>query len=189
MSLQVKIKTEEQENSFLVFECTGNYSGSNPGGFGPPNYRKEKITKSVLLIQGPSDKESYPWSIDVTGDLPNSENIGYEVLPSQIGQTNSELESGLYKIKLTHTIEKTTGGTTDKTGYTSEVFVNNISCCIDEKSTRLNGQAFNDEQQTKIIELSNLLESAKLAACNGLFEYANTTIDYLKSQCKCNGCK
>lgn len=188
MGLQVNISAEEGENSLIVYECTGNYSASNPGGFGPLTYRKNQISESFIEIQGPSDTESYPHKIDVTGDLPNNDNTGFEIMPSQVGQGN-EMESGLYKVKLTHILNKTTGGTESKTAYLSIVLIDNVACCIDKQSPKLKGDILTDPVSKKVAELQVLLSAAKMSIKNELYEDANKTIEYLKSQCKCNGCK
>jgi hypothetical protein len=187
-SLNIQIKTEEELSSFLVYECTGKYSSENTGGFGGSNHRANQITKSTLYIKGPND-DDYKHVIDVTGTLPNNNNIAYQVLPTQIGQQD-ELESGQYKFKLEHVIKTTDGPEVTETGYGVDVFIKNIVCCIDKLGPIDAGKdAFKDLKQKKILELNNLIESVNYQIEKGLYDAANKTIDYLKSQCKCNGCK
>lgn len=178
MGLILKISVEEQENSFYVYECTKNY--------GPTTLKSSDIINSFLFVQTPEDTSEYPWKIDVFGSLPNTDNIAYEVLPSQIG-LNNELSSGLYKIKLVHQFSGKNGGTVTKTAFTTEVFYNNIACCIDKKIPNVD-QNVNSEENKMIIDLSNMLVGVKEQARQGFFEKANKTIEYMKLQCKCSGC-
>lgn len=187
MSLIIKIDTCEESNSFLVFDKTGNYNGDNKGGYGSPNYSADKIIESYIEVQGPSDTEIFPYKIAVTGSLPNKECLGYEILPIQIGQTNAELESGKYKVKLTHVFQLKSGGTKTLTGSTVNVFINNISCCIN-KLPKLNKDMWKDPKQKAIAELNLLFEGVVYDKDCGLYDQANTTIEYLKGQCKCTGC-
>ncbi len=187
-NVQIEIKVEEQEFSLYLSDVTGNYTGNNTGGYGTPNYRTTQIAESYIEVQGPSDKEAYPHKIDVTGVLPNADCTPYEILPSQIGQGDA-IESGTYKFKLTHIFNKTTGGTDTKVGYYTMVAVNNISCCIDSKAPKASVLDPKDPRRMKYNELNNLLEAALYACSKGFYDEANKTIEYLKSQCICNGCK
>lgn len=186
MGLNVKISAQEQENSFYVYDCTGNYSSENKGGYGVQNPKMQDVIESFLYIQGPSDKEEYPWKIDVTGSLPNDDGIAYEVVPVEIGQT--ELESGKYKMKLVHFIKDRFGVIKDRTGYGVEVFINNIACCVDSKMPGVDQNAATDPNQKLVIELNAMLVGVKAQISEGLYDKANQTIDYMKQQCKCSGC-
>jgi hypothetical protein len=126
--------------------------------------------------------------IDITGALPNKGDIGYEVLPAHIGQSNAELESGKYKIKTSYDVQTKTGGIINVEGFTTEVFVNNITCCIDKHSNEVNENLYKDPKQKKITELSLLLVGVNKQIENGLYDKANETIDYMKLQCKCSEC-
>lgn len=184
--LQIKMSFEEEDASFIVYECTGQYSADNKTGYSGPNLKKENIIQSTLEIQGPSD-EGYDHVINVTGALPaSSEDIGLEITPSMIGQTDY-IESGRYKFKLSHIFETRTGATVTKTGYGIAVFKNNIKCCVG-KLKYDPSKPFHDLKQQKIVELKTLYFGVEEQICQGHYDTANTTIDYLKAQCKCNGC-
>jgi len=189
MGLEIKISATEKEDYFLVFDCTGSYSGENKGGYGGANPHMSAVITSTLFVQGPSDTEEYPHRIDVTGALPNKEGIGFQVLPVLIGQTNSELESGKYKLKLVHDVQSSSSAAMmEKTGTTTEVFVNNITCCIDKHSNEINENLHKDPRQKKVIELNLLLEGVNKQIDAGFYDKANETIDYMKLQCKCSSC-
>ena len=188
MGLEIKISAQEKEDSFLVFDCTGSYSSDNKGGYGGANLNISDVIKATLYIQGPSDTESYPHVLDITGALPNKEGIGYEVLPAHIGQTGPKIESGKYKIKTSYDIQTKTAGMINKEGLTTEVFVNDITCCIDSHSNEINENLYKDPKQKKITELSLLLTGVMKQIENGFYDKANETIDYMKLQCKCSEC-
>lgn len=187
MGLQVNIKAEEKENAFVVFDCTGRYSGDNKGGFGGANPHINSVVESVLFVQGPSDTEEYPHRIDAIGALPNKEGIGFEILPVMIGQTDG-IESGQYKLKQEYKIELANGVIITKTGYFTDVFIKNIACCVDKKVDTLGENILNDPKQKIIAEMGLLLKGVERQIANGYYDRANQTIDYMKLQCKCSGC-
>lgn len=188
MSLEVKISLDEKTNSFVIFNCTGNYSGDNKGGYGPPNYKASDIQESYLEIQPPSATTEYPYKIDTTGDLPNSEGLGFEVQPSEVGQNNDEMESGLWKFKYTEVFTLKSGGTKTKVAYLSEVLTKSLECCISKHTGKLDKNAFKDPRQRTAIELSTLFQDVIYQIKAGRFDHANSTIEYLKSKCQCQGC-
>lgn len=180
--------TEESPSSFIVYDCTGKYSGQNPGGYGGPNFKISDIESYTLYVQGPSDTQTYPHSIDVTSSLPNESELGLEVLPSQVGLTGNEMESGLYKFKLETTFNLKNGGTKTVSSYYSCIILRSLECCIEKLNPSIGKDAFKDTRQKKAIELNALLFNVKIQIDQGMLEQANTTIEYMKSQCKCPGC-
>lgn len=186
MSLQIKISAEETEISILVYDCTGHFSGENKDGYSGQNPQMSDIISSTLFIQGPSDTEEYPHEVDVSGGIPNREDIPFEVFPSMIGQT--EIESGQYKFKLVHEVNVKNAGVTNVTGYFTDVFIKNISCCISKYGPSLDSSTPNNPKQKLINELSLLLRGVKEQIQAGFYDKANTTIDYMKLQCKCSNC-
>jgi hypothetical protein len=188
MGLEIKIDAQEKKDYFLVFDCTGSYSSENKGGYGGANQKITDVLKATLFVQGPSDTEEYPHEIDITGALPNKEDIGFQVLPILIGQTNNEIESGKYKLRVVYEVRTNIGNTQLYYGATVVVFVNNITCCIDKHGNDINENLFSDPKQKKIAELNLLLKGVNKQIDNGLYDKANETIDYMKLQCKCSEC-
>lgn len=186
MSLEINISAEEQEDSILVFDCTGSFSGDNKGGYSGSNPQISDIILSTLFIQTPNDTKEYPWEIDVTGGLPNKTEIGFEVFPNMMGQT--EVDSGQYRFKLVHDIQLKNGTVIKEIGYFTDVFIKNISCCIDKNSPNVDQNISTDPRQKLTIELNLLLGGVIAMIDRGFYEKANTTIDYLKLQCKCSSC-
>lgn len=183
--LNTKITVDEQESSFLVFDCTGNFAGDNTGGYGGPNPRKDQVTKNILEVTKPGSK--IPIELDVTDYLPNKDNIAMEVFPAMIGQTGSAMDSGKYNFKYITTTTTSKGSKTVES-YEVAVFVNSVKCCVDKLSPLIDGNASKDLRQQKILELSNLLEGIEKNIENGNYDKADSTIEYVKSQCKCQDC-
>lgn len=180
-----KISAKEFNGTILVYETTGRYDASkNPGGFGGSNPATSKIVKSTLFAMGPKDS-TYREAIDVTGDLPNVENIPREVLPEYFNQT--ELISGKYSFKIVHTVTLANSVAQDFEGDTIEVFTDNIKCCI-QKLGYPTGKLDSVEERKKT-ELNLLLDGVADMVCKGYYNEAAETIEYLNGQCKCSGCR
>jgi hypothetical protein len=189
MSLNLKIDASEETNSFIVYDCTGNNKYDNPGGWGPPNPEIKNITSSVLYITPPDHAAGVaPYSIDVTGNFPNTENNGIEVLPYQIGQVNNQLVSGKYIIRLEVKGTGKNGVEYTSTAIASKIFIKNVACCIDKLKKTINRDAFKDKKQQVAIDLNLLLMSAQWSIDCDLQEQAAEIIDLLKSQCTCIDC-
>lgn len=186
--IHIQLNTEELENSFLLFDCTGKYSADNRDGYGTPNYRIEDISAYTVDIEPPSATAPYPFTIDVLDSIPNDDNTGLEIQPGQVGQTGDNIESGLWKFRANVTFNIRNNGQKTVTSYHSNVFIKNIECCVDSKSQTLTGNIFNDFRQKKIGELELLLLGVRRAIKCGLYDKANKTIEYMKAQCKCQGC-
>lgn len=188
MALNLKITATEQKNSFIVYDCTGNYNGENKGGWGIPNQRIEDVEDAYLEIYPPNHPEgAEPIKIVTYPDFPNTEVLGFEILPYMVGMT-SEIKSGEYKIRLVVSGTDKKGVAFKKSTILSVVFTRSVECCVDHLLKRVGPDAFKSEAQKKIIELSNLLESVKYNVDCGLNTKANDIIQYLAAQCECCGC-
>lgn len=188
MSLSLNISASEEKNSLIIYDCTGNYSVDNKTGYGVPNLKIEDVMDAFFEIKGPNWQPGQdPIKITVYPDLPNKEGLGYEVLPSALGNP-TEIESGKYEIKYTVIFKDKKGTQITKTAFYTIVCIKSVTCCIDKRMKEVNRFGANDPKQQKIIELSNLLESVCYQIECGNFGTANQDIEYLKSQCKCCGC-
>lgn len=185
--LQLKISAIEQKDSFVVYDCTGNYKYDNLGGWGNPNARIKLITKAILYVTTPKTPiGSEPAEIDVTDDFPNENFLGLEILPYQVGL--QKIVSGKYKIKLEVTGVDSKGVTYVKHSTAIVVFSKDVKCCVDKLERIVNENAFKDEKQKKVIELNNLIESLDYNIDKELFDQAVSIIDYVSEQCICPGC-
>lgn len=185
MGLRLSISALEQKNSFIVTDCTGEYSHDNPGGFGQPNnIDVDSIETSTLEIKTPKGElvtlELNP------GDFPNEEGIGYEILPKMLSM--QEIESGEYNIKLliTGTDKKGVGFT--KTAVHKSFFTKSVTCCVDKLISPHIGTE-NKEKQKEMQELNNLINSMNASIECENFNDAVKIIDSLKEKCSCCNCK
>lgn len=189
MGLQLKISASEQKNSFIVYDCTKNYKFDNLGGWGTINPEIKNITSAIIYVTPPNlPKGSDPYAVDVTGNFPNENGLGMEILPNQVGQVNNRLESGPYKIKLEVIGTDRKGLKFKKDATLLEIFINDVTCCVDGLQKFVNRDAHKDKKQQAAIELNNLLESANHAISCDLVEQATEIIEILKSQCVCIDC-
>jgi hypothetical protein len=189
MGLKLSISAEEEKNSFIVYDCTGRYSYDNKGGWGAPNAEIKKITSAVIYVTPPNLSPSVlPYSIDVTGNFPNTEGNGMEILPYQVGQANNKLISGKYLIKLEVKGTDVKGVEYTTSAILSEIFIKSVSCCIDKLQKTVNRDAYKDKKQMGAIDLNLLLMSAEWAIGCKLQEQAVETIEFLNSQCTCVDC-
>jgi hypothetical protein len=193
MSLILKISTSELKNSFVVYDCTGNYSSDNQGGYGVYNPKIKDVEDAFLEIYTPAipySATAAPYKIKVYSDMPNDKEFGFEIFPEMIGQhaANSGIESGKYTIRYTVSGKDKNGVSYTKSVMMSFVFIKNVSCCIDKLGKKVGKDAFKDDKQKKIIELENLLQSAQYHIDCDLLDSANDIIEYLKGQCKCCCC-
>jgi len=188
MSLKLAISIEELQNSFVIKDCTGKFSFENKTGYGVPNYKYEDINDAFIEIYSPSCN-GVAIKINTLPDFPNKDEFDYEILPYMVGSKHNEIESGLWKVRQTVIFNKKDGSLDKQTTLGIIVMKNSIECCIDKlTANKLTHDVFKDDKQKLIIELSNLLEDVKLQIERGLNDLANTTIEYLKSHCKCCGC-
>jgi hypothetical protein len=188
VSLRPKISAEERENTFVIYDCTGEFSGDNKGGYGGPNPLMSSVTAAKLEIEPPLSKTAYPVTLNMFGILPNKDGIGVEIYPSQLNLSVNYIPSGKYKFRYTITVTGKGGVPQTITCYLVEVFVNAVTCCIDALQPKLTENPFKDPRQVKIVELSNLLENANWLIDSGKYDKAESVIEYLNTQCQCQNC-
>lgn len=184
MSLVLKLKVDEQKDSFIVSNCTGEYTSSNTTGFGGLNPRIDDITESYLEVITPySTKGEQPIKVDLYPDFPNHKDIGYIIMPYQVNNNDGFMPSGLWKVKwVVKGIVK--GNEFEATTTVVAVFRNNIYCCVDKHTVKLDKNIATDDAQKKIVEMKNIMQATDYCIENGLFETANKNIDYLKLNCE-----
>lgn len=186
MSLNLKISVTEENNSFVVYDCTGLFSASNnPGGWGSQTFKLSDLTAATLEITPPNALA--PISINVYPDFPNGNSkIGYEILPYVVNM--KEIESGLWNIKLTVSGTTSLGVQFTRVAFCSEIFMESVFCCVDKWQKDLTTECFRSERQKQIILMNNLVESVKYNCECGLNNKASTIIEFLKGNCICVGC-
>ena len=187
MGLHLKIDAEEQKNSFILEDCTGRYRFDNLTGWGSPNPEPKKITSSTLFITPPG-RTSGPLSVDLTGNFPNEDFLGYEILPYMTGSTNNKLISGKYILRLEIVGIDRKGNEYSTSAQVDKVFINDVTCCLDLLQKKINKDALKDRKQQLILGLMNLLESANYSIKHELTDQASEIVELLKSQCQCTDC-
>lgn len=189
MGLKLSISASEEKNSFIIYDCTGNYKFDNQWGWGPPNPEIRKIISSKIFVTPPNLSPGVlPYEIDVTGGFPNTTDNGMEILPYQVGQANNQLQSGKYIIQLEVKGLNAKGVEYTATAILSKIFIRNVACCIDSLQKTVNRDAWKDMKQKGAIDLNLMLISAQWAIDCNLQGQAVEIIDFLNSQCTCIDC-
>lgn len=189
MGLSLKIDVIEEKGSCTVLDCTGLFSYDNKGGYGVQNPRVEDVSSSFLEVFPPSlPKGSEPYKIDVLAYLPTISDVGFEVIPLKVGQVNGEMESGKWKFNLVIAGRDKKGKAFNYTASVVKIFTKSVECCVDKLSPHINSNILKDEKQKQATILNNLLEGVFRQIGCGLYDKADETIKYIKSQCQCCGC-
>lgn len=174
---QIKIKVESASNSFKLFDVTGSFSSLNPNGWGLPNDVIASAQGAVLRITFPNTTAPKP-DISVFPDLPNVTNVGFEVVPTDLG-----LESfppGIYKFEYRVVFA-------DKTlSQVSYVFhYEPLECCISKKKIKLSLTDASSDESRNVQEMEMLLENAIWAACSGDMDSAIEITELIWTRCGC----
>ncbi len=179
MGLVTSISTSEQPKSFIIDDCTGEYKSTNPTGWGGLNPRIEDVTESYFEIITPKNEK---YTVDVYLNFPNQEGFGYEIMPYMIKNAQGVIESGLYKIKwIVKGIAR--GQEFEVTANHVAVFKNDIFCCVDKHTIKLDKNIATSPEQKTIVEMKNIMQATNYAIEEGMFETANKNIEYLKLNC------
>ena len=182
MSVKLKIRVEENSDSIYLFDVTGKYSDKcNKTGWGNPNVLVATATSAELQIYPP--KSTAPIIINVMPDFPVDNNIGYELLPVDLGMT--KFESGLWRFDYFVRIF-TSAGETFLAVSCTKLFTKDIKCCTDKGTMEVTIENFESKEVLKSNGLQSLFTQAVRAACLGKVKEAQKIIDYLYSKCKCN---
>lgn len=180
MSVELKIKVEENCGAIYFFDATCAYSKCNKTGWGRPNKGIEGAYDAKLFVYPP--KTDTPIEIALSADFPSLTVLGYEILPEDLGL--EKITSGIwrfdYQIRDCESVLMYTS--------LSKLLYDEVACCVYKSMSTLEICDFDSEK----IKDSNLaymkLEAAKDAACNGLVKEAQKIIDHLHVKCNC-GCK
>jgi hypothetical protein len=128
-------------------------------------------------------------NLQLVGNFPNLKHYGYEILPNMVGSVqNNKIISGLWTFQWI-----VNGITLQNTAFQSQrmlidVFMNDVTCCVDKQTDKLNKHSFEDNKSRAIIELGVLLESACKSKKCGKYNEADETIRFLNGQCVCVTC-
>jgi hypothetical protein len=174
---QIKIKVESASNSFKLFDVTGSYSSLNPNGWGLPNDVIASAQGAVIRVTLPNSLTAQP-DVSVFPDLPNVTNVGFEILPADLGL--EDFPPGIYKFEYRVRFA-------DKTLSQSAYFFHYepLECCISKKKGKLSLTDASSDESRNVQEMEMLLENAIWAACSGDIDSAKEITELIWTRCGC----
>ena len=177
MALVLVGAVKEQTETILFQDATGIYDATdNPTGYGAPNGTIAGATAATILVTMPDDTTV---TLNVYSSFPVNDKSWYEITLTDLGI--EFIESGYWTFLYT----VTTGGT----AYTATVtclFVKNTECCVNQRMLKVTPDNASNPFSLETILLGNMITAALSANCQGLTDYAENTIEYVKT--KCEGC-
>jgi hypothetical protein len=174
--LGISIKAEK--DFFYIFDSTGVYNLSeNEFGWGLPNNLIANVTAAIVRVFLP-ESETYT-DVSVFRSLPNTNNIGFEIAPSDLGL--DKLVPGVYKFQYIVTMSDATILIRTKRFFHYQP----LECCISKKKLKTDLMDATSDLSQKVLELEVLLENAIWASCEGDMTKAQEISNYIWSQCGC----
>jgi len=181
MAFQNSLCVESSKDSIFLFDNTGIFDpDNNPEGFGAPNPEVADFDQAVVEITPPGVDE--PFIIDVFPVLPNINDVGFEVLPEDVGLET--IISGKWILKYILT-DVDTDPDTIVSVENCEIFFDEVACCVHKLAAQVDPDDVKSEASQRGLDLELLLRNARRAACCGQLNDAVRIIKYLDSQCKC----
>ena len=181
MALQNGLCVESSKDSIFLFDNTGVFDvDNNPEGYGAPNALVTDFDQAVVEIT-PPDVET-PIIIDVFPVLPNINDVGFEVLPVDVGLETIVSGKWLFKYIIT---DVDTDPDTIVSIENCEILFDEVKCCVRKFAAQLDTDDFKSEATQRALDFELLLENAQWAACCGQLIQAERIVKYLDSQCKC----
>ncbi len=186
MALILKASIEERVGSFVIRNCTGQWTSDYPWGMGLPTCLPQWVTNVTAYITPPGSPMSIlrilgtDWAVD---------GAEFQIMPWDLGG-KEKIDSGLWTVEVVMEGQDNHGKnfiyrTTDKAVFTKEV-----ECCVSRMvSNTLNTppeNVFSDAKSKLTAELSVLLARVLDNKCENL-ESSNRIITYIKLHCRC-GC-
>ncbi len=182
MALDVSIKTLETLPSDInlgaitVFDNTGVYSTSNPGGWTAPNPVTGDVTKTEIVFTDPDGTETTIEDTELV--LPNTTSIGFMVTADMLGLT--EITSGVWELEIRYTIA---GIVYCKRAFFLMYQV--VNCCLEKRVVDYVVSDPTDSANMKTMDLTRLLCVAVKNAQLGQEETARSIMSYLRRNCEC----
>ncbi len=173
----VKFNVEAGKDFFYVYDNTGSYGKKNKTGWGSPNDKISDVTSAKVRIYLPGE-ETYT-EVDVLPNLPNTDCVGLEILPEDIGI--EEFPPGVFKFEYVITLFN--GLTLSQTCYI--FFYQPLECCITKRKMQTNLNDASSDKAKNVLELEALLDNAKWCACSGKMDCAQEISDFIWTNCGC----
>jgi hypothetical protein len=181
LSLSFNICTKSGCKSLVFTETTGVYSIVNTTGYGDPNPLTTEFSSATLVLTF----NDIDYTFDLTSsNFPTSDdNVVFEILPSDIGQTDV-ITDGIYYFKYTIT---GTGGTYFQTGVNATYC--NASCCVSQMLCDIDVDCdCSKSKLDKYIKASILLKQLECAGNSDNVVSFNNALDVINKLCKNSGC-
>lgn len=181
MALELCLRVESDKDSIFVFDQTGVFDAiDNLTGWGTPNTEIADIDRATVAVTVPDNDT--PFVIDVYPTLPNVTDIGFEILPDDLGLT--ELTSGIYKFEFC-VFDDDVQSDPIACVTNCELLTGVARCCVDKLMTAVDIDNLTHENTEKALDLQLLLIAAEKNACCGNVDKADRIIRYINAQCLC----
>ena len=174
---KLKLSVDAGKDVLYVFDKTGAYSSQNTAGWGLPNDLISDVSTAVVRVFQPLS-DTY-LTVNVFPSLPNSTNVGFEIIPSDLGLTS--FLPGIYKFQ--YYIVFSSGKIASQTKYF--FYHTPLSCCIGSKKSKLSLSDASSKESLEVLELETLLENAIWASCSGDIATTQEISDYILTKCSC----
>jgi hypothetical protein len=173
----VKFNVEAGKDFFHVYDNTGSYGKKNKTGWGSPNDKISDVSGAEVRIYLPG--ENTYTGVDVFPNLPNTDCVGLEIIPNDIGM--GTFPPGVYRFE--YVISLTNGLTLAESCYL--FFDEPLKCCISKKRMATDLNDASSPEAKNVIELEALLRNAQWCACSGKMDCAQDISDYIWTNCGC----
>ena len=174
----LKLNVEAGKNFFHVYDNTGKYDKkTNSKGWGSPNTLLSDVTGAKVRIYLPGNEDYL--EVDVYPSLPNTDCVGFEIIPEDISLT--DFPPGVYRFE--YVITLSSGATLAQSCYI--FFYQPLECCIAKKKNATDLNDASSDLAKKVIELEALLDNAKWCACSGKIDCAQEISDLIWANCGC----
>lgn len=180
MAVELKISVQENCDSIYLFDLTGKYDKDcNPTGWCSPNEEILSANTAEIHVYPPGSNS--PIILDVYPDFPNSDNVGYEILPVDLGMEN--FKSGVwrfdYQVRITDD---------NVLIFTSchKLLVEDLKCCLEGKRIAVTVDNFESKEVIASNNVFALFESAEANACQGKKDESDKIITTLYNKCNCS---
>ena len=175
--------------TLFIYDATGAYnSTTNPTVWCYPNPETSDVTSAILLVTNPSGTQ---YSIDVSDDLPTTDNTPYELTMAELGGVDTTaFVDGNWSIKY----QVVVSGTTTYSQLKWEFIYTATKCCIYKNLAGVNVEkcCCDNPEEARIIKMYVAYRAMLWAAMLGQYTKAKELMDYVNIICSnstiCQNC-
>jgi len=192
MAIKVNFKIAEacDSKSILFTDITGQYSTTNPTGWGAPNPDISTVVDVEIIIIAP-DGNTYVISMaDINGDLPSDSNGLFNIHMGYLGGNAGDVvQQGVYNVeyRVIYNDGSSTGQLVSKRKYTLATSV--IKCCVHKMLAGLDmcDDCPCGEDKSNALEAYTLYKAMLYAYTCGSVEKANKMATQVNKLCNYQG--